>query len=305
MNRALLGLALATTVACSSEVSRLAVVHVDAGPRDAAVGDGGSGLPDGSLALPSCIDRARWIYVVDFERHLLRFEPTTLTFFDVSGGPLGCTATATPFSMAVDHDAVAWILYSNGRIYRASTVDGACVDSGFVPNQHNVPIFGMGFSAVDTLAPDETLYVAGSDGTKTVFGSIAQTSLVLTPAGVVVGSPELTGNALAELWGFFPDVTAPRIARLQTTDGSELVAYDLTTLGPDHLGTGDPKSWAFAFWGGDYYVFHHTMTEASTSVYRFDPGTVGVAPTFVRVLADTGRDIVGAGVSTCVPYVIE
>lgn len=298
-------LGLSALPACAeSDARRLPGGFVDAGPRDAGH-DASLSLPDGSLALPDCVERARFVYVVDVGRRLLRFDPTTLSFTDVSSGPLACSTTATPFSMAVDRDAVAWILYSDGRVYRASTVDGACLPTSYVPQQNGVTLFGMGFSSRTTLGPDEDLYIAGSDGTQTAFGRLDVNTLTFTVTGAVVGSPELTGNALAQLWAFFPDVGAPRIARLDRTTGAETASFDLATLGPDFLAEGDPRSWAFAFWGGDYYVFHHTQNEASTSVYRFDPGSPSVSASFVRVLPDTGLDIVGAGVSTCVPYVIE
>lgn len=298
-----LGCVFALIAACGEgEARRLPGGWPDAGRFDSGVVDASLALPDGSLALPDCIDRARWIYVVDQGRRLLRFEPTTLGFHDVSSGPLACPTTATPFSMAVDRDAVAWILYSDGRIYRASTVDGACVGTTHVPNQQGVSLFGMGFSAVSSLGPDENLYIAGSDGMLTAFGIVDTTTFAFSVRGAVVGTPELTGNALAELWGFFPEPTVPRVAKLDRSSGAEVESYELATLGPDFLGTGDPRSWAFAYWGGDYYIFHRTQTEASTSVYRFHPG---VAASMVRVIADSGLDVVGAGVSTCVPYVIE
>ncbi len=264
-------------------------------------------LPDGSVALPDCVDRARWIYVVDATNRLLRFEPTTLEFHEVSTQPLRCPASvgASPFSMAVDRDAVAWILYSDGSIQRASTVDGRCTASAYVPNQQGMSLFGMGFASVDSLSPDERLHVAGPSSSGSTLARIDVGSLQLALDGPIVGTPELTGNALAQLWAFFPDTVPPKIAELDRASGAELQTYDLSTLGPDVLTNDPPFRWAFAFWGGDYYVFYQTQTEPSTSVYRLRLGSGGATASFTRVLADTGRAIVGAGVSTCVPYVLE
>lgn len=50
-----------------------------------------------------------------------------------------------------------------------------------------------------------------------------------------------------------------------------------------------------AFWGGDFWLFLRTSGAASTTVYQVD------GKTFEQhaVIPDTGRGIVGAGVSTC------
>jgi hypothetical protein len=59
--------------------------------------------------------------------------------------------------------------------------------------------------------------------------------------------------------------------------------------------------WAFAFWGGDFWIFLQRMTEANTTVYQIggtDGSMKGSTPA-------PGRSIVGAGVSTCAPVVIE
>ncbi len=58
-----------------------------------------------------------------------------------------------------------------------------------------------------------------------------------------------------------------------------------------------PSAWAFAFWGGRYYVFIEETLAPSTDVWRLDPSD----GSFERVLEDTGYRIVGAGVSTCAP----
>ncbi|MEP6864549.1 MAG: hypothetical protein ABJE66_28265 [Deltaproteobacteria bacterium] len=69
---------------------------------------------------------------------------------------------------------------------------------------------------------------------------------------------------------------------------------------------GSPLAWAFAFYGGNYYVFlmkdnsGGIFPETSTTVYEVSPTgqLMSSTPTNTRV-------IVGAGVSTCAPVVIE
>jgi hypothetical protein len=53
-------------------------------------------------------------------------------------------------------------------------------------------------------------------------------------------------------------------------------------------------AYAFAFWGGDFYVF--TGTEGTTTVTKWDPAAG--TESFHATLPAT---IVGAGVSTCAP----
>jgi hypothetical protein len=60
-------------------------------------------------------------------------------------------------------------------------------------------------------------------------------------------------------------------------------------------------AWAFAFWGGDFWIFLQRSQDTSTTVYRF----VTATQTLSTVIANTGRTIVGAGVSTCAPLRVE
>ena len=66
---------------------------------------------------------------------------------------------------------------------------------------------------------------------------------------------------------------------------------------------GEPAAWAWAFYGGDYWIFlakQNPLTGADpTIVYQVSPqgALKGMTPT-------TNRRIVGAGVSTCAPTVI-
>jgi len=63
---------------------------------------------------------------------------------------------------------------------------------------------------------------------------------------------------------------------------------------------GNPSAWAFAFWGGDFYIFLKRDTDNSTNVWHLT-----AAGQVSKALNDTGRTIVGAGVSTCAPLMIQ
>jgi hypothetical protein len=55
------------------------------------------------------------------------------------------------------------------------------------------------------------------------------------------------------------------------------------------------SGWAFAFWGGDFWVF--TAPAGDSRITRFRPSDGSVT----TVVDSLGAIIVGAGVSTCAP----
>ena len=71
----------------------------------------------------------------------------------------------------------------------------------------------------------------------------------------------------------------------------------LETFDLEALPSGAAQAWAWAFWGARYYIFLQGQLDTSTQVYRFDPATGATE----RLVPNTGRRIVGAGVSTCAP----
>src|SRR5690606_38109686 len=108
---------------------------------DGAIADGGSTTGgDGGSGGDDCIDEARWIYLLDSSEQLVRFEPDSMTLTVV--GTLDCPVSGTPFSMSVDRNATAWVLYDDGRIYHASTTDASCTATSFAPNQVGLERFG-------------------------------------------------------------------------------------------------------------------------------------------------------------------
>ena len=286
-------LALALALGCGDDGRRIGRDAGD-GPTDGGqpVGrDGTSGGGDG------CLNRAEWIYLVDSDDTLIRFEPDTLTFTNI--GSLTCDPTGSthPFSMSVDRQARAWVLYSDGRVHRASTLDASCESTGFTPNQAGFEVFGMGFAADAAGSEEETLFVAGGSELGIATGSanlgrIDTGTLTLTDIASLPGWPELTGTGAGELWGFFPQTSPASIRRIDKATGATPDVFDL-----DALGSVDPSAWAFAFWGGRYYVFLQESLSPSTDVWRLDPSD----GTFTRIVENTGRRIVGAGVSTCAP----
>lgn len=237
---------------------------------------------------------ATFIYVVNDENQLFSFYPPDLTFKLV--GNLVCpgTGSATPFSMAVDRRGVAYVLYNDGKLYRVSTATAACAATSFVPDQESFETFGMGFAS-DVGGAAEKLYVSdnGSDGVIRGLGSIDTTTFkvdVIGPFGIRIPRSELTGTGDGRLFAFWPDSSKggnSHLSELSKTTGKVVAQTDLP-IGEDN------NSFAFAFWGGDFWIF--TGVPGLTDVSRFRPsdGTVTVPTTHPS-------SIVGAGVSTCAP----
>jgi len=205
--------------------------------------------------------------------------------------------------MSVDREATAWVLYQNGQIFHVNTTDASCSPTSFVPNQAGFENFGMGFVADSEGSSSETLFVAGGTSVDMLLGSSARlasidgTSLALTPrSGTLGGWPELTGTGSGELYGFFPvtDILGGGVTTVKRIDrdtGNPVETFNLSSLN-----TSGVTAWAFAFWGGRFYIFVE-LNLGGTAVHRFEP----TSGTFETVVPNSGYSIVGAGVSTCAP----
>jgi hypothetical protein len=268
-------------------------------------GDDGTGGDDDDMMTPdagntntdNCSEEAKLVYVVDTNNTLSQFNPVTKQFNDL--GQLSCPAGfgATPFSMAVDRTAVAWVLYSNGELFRVDTKTLACTKSQWT-SQSGLVHFGMGFSTDVAGGTTDTLFICGGPGgpdtsDTSQLATLNMGNFAATPVGTMNNWPELTGTGNAELWGFFPDDQAPRVARIDKGNAQTPQTFPLSSL------AGTPMAWAFAFYGGDFWLFLMKSGDTATTVYQVD-GTNG------QIKGNTptgGRRIVGAGVSTCAPVI--
>jgi hypothetical protein len=248
----------------------------------------------------SCIDSCETkgvelIYLVDTDHNLSSFDPTKLPgdpFHLV--GKLTCDPSSSPFSMAVDRHGVAWVLYENGRVFRVSIIDGHCSSSGVTPA--DAPrTFGMGFVSDGPTATTEKLFVAANEDSKEL--ATLDTALATprwTPVGTIKAkqtrNPELTGTGEGKLFGYFPE--APR-GFVQELDGASGKAVGSRfTLGPT---SGTVHAYAFAHWGGVFYIFATDDDGSAVHAIHRKNGT------YELVLKDLPQHIVGAGVSTCAP----
>jgi len=108
-----------------------------------------------------------------------------------------------------------------------------------------------------------------------------------------IPGPELTGTGAGQLFGFYtnpdPTGTGSHIVQIDPSTGVLLMDYPLQVGMPN-------DAWAFAYWGGVFWVFTSPAPGGQTTVTRFDPVTR--SETTATTL---GATVVGAGVSTCAP----
>ncbi len=261
-------------------------------------GDGGTGGVGGEGGQggmpPECEPGALLVYLVSSSDNLYRYDPSTSGL--VSKGVLSCDPSGpTPFSMSVDREGTAYVLYNDGNLYRVSTKDASCEATTFEVGQLGFTTFGMGF-ARDLDTKTDQLFVTeitfGGDPSKGL-GRIDTETLELTLVGTYDSSlgdhMEMTSSNDGNLYGY----------SLDPGGGGWVVEIDKTNADitdATHLPVGNQNgALAFAFWTDDFYIFT-SDGGGTTQVTRYRPldGTVTALPPIADV-------IVGAGVSTCDP----
>jgi hypothetical protein len=269
-------------------------------------GGGGSsgslGSSGGNGGNSDCSEAAKLVYVVTSQNDLYSFHPANLMFVKI--GPLACPAAmpqARPFSMAVDRNGMAWVNYDDGELFRVSTADASCAKTSYTP-QNGFVTFGMGFSTDGPDAKTETLYVCGfqfNNGTETGLGlaKLDTKTLGLGMVGNFTGQlqghcAELTGTGDAKLYGFFEGSPA----QLAGIDKGNTATPAPRPLSGVQLTVG--SAFAFSFWGGDFWFYTATGSNAGSSVTQFKASS---DQSISVVRSNVGFTIVGAGVSTCAP----
>ena len=264
---------------------------------DDAVTDASRGATGDGGGSAGCAQETKLVYVIDqIAARLSQFDPATKTFTDL--GYLNCPtqAGATPFSMSVDRGGNAWVLYNSGELFSVAVNGLACAKIPWT-SPNNLKVFGMGFSSDQPGGDAETLYINGGlSQTQASFtlASVNPSTMTTTVLGSEPALAEMTGTGNAELWGFFPEATTAQVMKFDKTNGTIAMSFPEPTL------AGTMTGYAFAHWGGDYWVFLIKNSEASTTVYQVD----GMTGAITSTTPTTGRVIVGAGVSTCAPVVI-
>jgi hypothetical protein len=317
---------LVTVLACGDRTGLLVPddeIHVE--PEDAGADAGviEDALPPIDVTRPrdaanlSCAEAgSTLIYLVSSDYQLLSFHPPTNTFTTI--GDIRCAtkppttptdSAPTPFSMAVDHTGIAYVLFTDGELFRVSTASAGCRPTGFVVDQSGfASTFGMGYSQ-NSQGTSESLYVASSSvssgGGPSELATIDTTTFKLGVLGSLqpqILSAELTGTGAGDLFAFYAtsgSALCDNLAGANCPD-SAIGQIDKVTARVTNQtvfrGVPQGDAWAFAFWGGDFYLFTAPPSATGTVVYRFRPSD----GTLTQV-AQRANPIVGAGVSTCAP----
>ena len=188
--------------------------------------------------------------------------------------------------MAVDRQAVAWINFNDGKIFKVDTTQTSlpCTATTFTEGSSGfTPQLGMGFATVSATDDSETLYVSDNGGpggtcTSTTpgagcmglgLGSVTST-LTLMPIGPYTDAAgynaELSGTGDGILYGFF--TTTP--SELGTIDKASGAVTNIIPLPAVNNSVG---GYAFSFWGGDFWIYTAFPTDANpnatTSVTHF------------------------------------
>lgn len=273
----------------------------DAG-RDAFSDVHHDGLPMIDVAIRPDVDKkdcpdadATLVYLITEDYVLYSFYPPTADFKQI--GKIACPSMqpgATPFSMAVDRKGIASIVFNDGELFRVSTATAACQGTTYRPGQSGFSTFGMGYAS-DTNGPSETLYVAGDNngGGATGLASIDKNYVVHAIGQFVpaIKQSELTGTGSGDLYAFYSDKNTDPDSFIGQIDKQTARVIGETRL----TGVSQGNGWAFAFWGGDFYMFTSPVPGLS-EVTRFRPSDGTITP-----LTSIRNVIVGAGVSTCAP----
>ncbi len=248
-----------------------------------------------------CTQAGQYIYTVDVGGTFSRFDPASLSSTTI--GQLSCPTSPSnsPFSMNLDQNAVAWVLFMDGNIFTVDTATGACAATSYVPGQKGMQVFGMG-SVFDAAQGTDTLYLAGGATFpvgQSTLGTLDLTTLTTSVIGqTTVENAELAGTGDGQLWAFSPGSpgpsgTTPLLARLDPATGTTLEQYQLASI--SSFG-----GYAVKFWGGAFYIFIGAdvwQVARSTLV----PGMTAPTSPPTLVFTSPGLDVVGAGVSTCAP----
>jgi hypothetical protein len=272
-------------------------------------GTGASGFDGGSTggSGSGCSEAAKYVYVIDQDNSFYRFDPSIASpsaFERV--GTLNCTVGEGPNSMSVSRDGFAYVLYGRDNIlapggFECMAVNQVNIETAnciaatpFVCGSSGFTKFGMGYATDGPSTTAEHLFLGSVVDAR--FGTLDVVSGTVTPLPNLPNQgPEFTGNANGELWGFFPYEVPPKAMQIDKTTGAALQTLSLGSL-PD-VNSGYSAAWAFAYWGGSFYIFYMVdPPNSSSQVYKLE-----YDGTLVNYIPNTGLVIVGAGVSTCAP----
>jgi len=243
------------------------------------------------------------IFVLSDNAELWKFYPADNSFLKL--GNFNCGGLTNTFSMAVDRQGFAWVMFNNpqGEIWKVDVTDVAnCVDPGYNPGQQAINYFGMAFVSNSQADQCDQIYGNTFDG----FGGFQEGQnigdfLKVDPNSLLIEKIGKTNFNGAEVTGtgdgraFMFGGTNP--AKLVEVDKNNGAFLEVTPLGTLEL----TNAFAFAFFAGDFYMFtesDNNQTLSKVTHYDYDESKV-----LTTVVPQAPFRIVGAGVSTCAPFI--
>jgi hypothetical protein len=280
----------------------------DASSSSGSTGDSSTGgnvepcaCPDIEVALDD------GIFVLSDASELYKFYPETNKFEKL--GSFQCGQATGTFSMAVDRLGFAWVMFSNplGKIWKLDVTNVAnCTDPGYSPGQQGVNYFGMAFVSNSQFDQCDKLYGNTFNG----FGGFSEgpnfgdfltvdpDTLVLSKIGkTTFNGAEVTGTGDGRVF-MFGGANPAKLVEVEKLTGKYL---EVTPLGNLEL----TNAFAFSFFAGDFFMFTEGNNPNFSKVTHFDyddSDNNGVQDLTTVVMQAPIR-IVGAGVSTCAPFI--
>ncbi len=243
------------------------------------------------------------IFVLSDNAELWKFYPEDNSFLEL--GSFNCGGMTNTFSMAVDRQGFAWVMFNNpqGEIWKVDVTNvGNCEDPGYNPGQQGVNYFGMAFVSNSQFDQCDQIYGNTFDG----FGGFQEGQnigdfLTVDPNSLLIQKIGKTNFNGAEVTGtgdgrafMFGGANPAKLVEVDKANGAFL---EVNPLGNLEL----TNAFAFAFFAGDFYMFtesDNNQTLSKVTRYDYDGNKA-----LTTVVPQAPIRIVGAGVSTCAPFI--
>lgn len=223
-------------------------------------GMGGMGGADPCACLPG--PHNDLIYTLSDDGEIWSFDPREGSFSFAYVRTLLCTGAERPFSMAVDHRGQAWVLSASTSLIFVFDLaaNQGCDNSSYTPHQAAFDLFGMAFSSPGSPAECPLLYVhsysgdgpfAEGPGLGTLGAIVPDTGSLTELATIDYDGGELAGTGEGQLFAF-AGVSPVKLIEYDRRTGATLDTLPL-------YGLSKTSASAFAFYGGDAFIFTEAM----------------------------------------------
>jgi len=247
------------------------------------------------------------IFVLSDNAELWKFFPETKQFQEL--GAFNCGGMTNTFSMAVDRLGYAWVMFNNpqGDIWKLDVTNvNNCIDPGFNQGQQGVNFFGMAYVSNSASDVCDKLYgntwngIGGFGEGPNIgdFLTVDPDTLQLSKLGKTnFNGAELSGTGDGRAF-MFGGANPAKLVEVDKTNGAFLETTPLPGLNLTN-------AFAFAFFAGDFYLFTESNNPllSKVTLFDYDDSDMNGQQDLTTYVAQAPIRIVGAGVSTCAPFV--